>query len=142
MERDEKCRWGIMAGLVLFVLLFLIFAAPKIYPAELHGYFEFGKTLETQDAIAVLQLEVHHDIWRFENMLYGGWETWMKARLPLNAPYKDIYHIGYQVGYNALYTKIEHFCNHPVYSTYNHEWWYKNQRSGNALTTVSIGVKW
>jgi len=136
-----KADWITRGVLFIGILAFMIIIVPRIYPAELHGYFEFGKTLETNDAIAKLQLEVHHDIWRFENMIYGGWETWMKYGFR-SAPYKDIYFIGYQTTYEPLYLKIEHWCNHPVYSTYNHEWWAVNQRSGGALTTVSIGVKW
>ena len=137
-EIRERVIWVVV---VLGVLFFMLFAAKKIYPAELHGDFKFGKTLENEWAVAELQLELHHSIWRFDNVLYGGWETWMIYSFR-SKPFKDIYSIGYRVGYNRFYAEIEHFCNHPVYSTYNASWWEANRRSGNALTTVSIGVKW
>jgi len=126
---------------LLLVIFFMV--TPIItYGAEIHGYFEFSKTLETRDAIAKIELQIHSDIWRLHNELYGGWETWMKFGGLGNSPFKDIYWIGDKITYAPLYLKIEHFCNHPVYSTYNHEWWLKNQRSGNALTTIYIGIEW
>ena len=138
-------EWKILLICIIVAIFLMIFLIVTVYEgeaAELHGYFEFGKTLETTEAVAKLELQLHHDVWFFHNEVYGGWETWMKFGGLSDYPYKDIYFIGDRIRYKPFYIEIEHFCNHPVYSKYNHEWWRKNERSGNALTTVSIGVEW
>lgn len=138
-ELRERVVWVIV---VLCVLFFMLFAVKKIYPAELHGQVEMGKTLENDWAVMNVQLELHHSIWIFDNVYFGGWETWVIRNGIFNSPFKDIYNTGYRIGYKNFYVEIEHYCNHPVYSSYNAEWWNVNRRSGNSLSTVSIGVKW
>ena len=139
---NENREWAILLVVLFFVIFFMVFAITSLYPAEIHGFFRFGKTLENDWAVAELEMSFDHNIWRFENSLYGGWETWMVYGGKSSYPFKDIYHVGYRAVYKPIYVEIEHFCNHPVYSTYNADWWNVNQRSGNALTTVSIGVEW
>ena len=124
--------------LIILILLFL----PVSAIAETHGFFEFEKALENDYAKAEIQLELHHNIWRFENTLYGGWETWFVLHDLKGAPFCSIYHMGYQIMYKPFYLEIEHFCNHPVYSTYNRDWWGSNFRNSQKLTTVGIGIKW
>ena len=134
--------WQFVAICVVafWVLLFGYWQVAE--PAELHGYFKFGKTLETTEAVAKFELQLHSDIWRFHNELYGGTEVWMKLHNIHGEPFKDIYFIGDRIRYEPFYIEIEHYCNHPVYSSYNHEWWIENRKSKNGLTTVSIGVQW
>jgi hypothetical protein len=115
---------------------------PNLYPVELHGYVELGKAFENSWAVAKGQVELHHKVMGFDNMLYGSWETWMVYRGMTSSPFKDIYGIGYRISYDNIYLQYEHFCNHPVFSSYNAEWWVNNRRSGNALTTISVGVRW
>jgi len=128
-----------MLKIILVILMFVI-AVPGF--AEIHGFFEFGKALENDYAKAEIQLELHHNIWRFENTLYGGWETWFVLHDLKGAPFCSIYHMGYQIMYKPFYLEIEHFCNHPVYSTYNTDWWGSNFRNSQKLTTIGIGIKW
>ena len=133
-------QFAAICGIILAILLIGQWHVTR--GAELHGYFEFGKTLETTEAVAKFELQLHSDIWRFHNELYGGTEVWMKYGGISSYPFKDIYFLGDRIRFEPFYIEIEHFCNHPVYSKYNHEWWIRNKYSGNTLTTVSIGVYW
>ena len=141
----EGTEWKVLficLVLMIFLVIIMIVSVYTAEGAEIHGYLELGKAIENDWAVMEVQLELHHSIWIFDNICFGGWETWVIYGGKSNYPFKDIYNVGYRIGYKIFYAEIEHYCNHPVYSTYNADWWNVNQRSGNALTTVSIGVEW
>ena len=125
----------------LIIILILMFLPISAF-AEIHGFFEMGKTVENEWAKAEMELQYHFDIWKFHNQIYGGWETWFIFNELIGSPFRDIYHLGYKIEYKKLYAEIEHFCNHPVYSSYNIGWWYDNIKGQGRLTTISVGVNW
>lgn len=124
--------------LIIIILLFL----PVSAFAEIHGFFEVGKTLENEWTKAEIELQWWMGQGNFRNELYGGWQTWFVLGGFNNYPFKDIYFFGDRIHFRNWYFEVERFCNHPVYSRYNRDWWSENLSKQGYLTTFSIGIKW
>lgn len=117
-----------------WVLIFLLLSSPLI-AMDLHGEFQVGRDLSEPLAFTYLRLELPLSL----VTLYGSWRTWFEFDLPKAYPFRDIYEVGVEVIWRDLFFDLNHFCNHGVFSDET-DW--RNQKWGEAITTVSVGVRW
>lgn len=126
----------------LFILVF-ISTCLNTYAGEIHGNLEIGKETNVNRYYSQINLNYNFTLWRLKNRIYGGWETWFVVNDNLSGnPFRDIYTLGYKIQCGIFYGKFEHFCNHPVYSKYNENWFDENLETGGTFNTYTIGIEW
>lgn len=119
------------------ILLVLLLAASPLMAIDVHGEFQAGHSVEDTAAFTDIRLELV----QASVTLYGGIRTWYWLDLPGGRPFRNIYDIGARLSWDVLFLDVNHFCNHPVFSEMpRYEW--LNQKWGETITTVSVGVRW
>ena len=126
----------------MLIIILLVILLPISLYAEIHGVLEVGKAIENKWAYAEIELQWWVGKGSLKNELYGGWQTWFVFGGFNNYPFKDIYFFGDRIHFKNLYFEIERFCNHPVHSRYNKDWWGEIMSTQSYLTTISMGVQW
>ncbi len=124
-------------GMCTLSLLILLLSCTFCYSLDIHGEFQVGHDVESPNAFAYVYLEVTQT----PAMLYGSWRTWFELESLWGTPFRDIYELGLQLSWRSLFVDLNHFCNHPVWSRSNQSSWLDN-RWGQAITVLSIGMKW
>lgn len=120
-------------------VFFLMLSMP-LGALETHGEFRVGHDTESPNAFAYVRLEIT----QAPITLYGSWRTWFEYDLvpPLTGhPFRDIYEVGARLDWRNLFFDVNHFCNHAVYSAALADQWRSNVW-GEAITTISAGVRW
>ena len=119
-----------------WALLFLLVSA-RLFPVDIHGEFQVGSSVEEPVAFTYIRLEVIQS----PVTLYGSWRTWFELDLPSGYPFRDIYEAGLRIDWSNLFLDVNHFCNHPVWSQGDYSEWLNN-KWGETITTISVGVRW
>ena len=117
----------------------MLFLALSGFALDVGGEFRIGHDTGSPLAFTHILIELIQEPF----ILYGGWRTWMEfsSLFDYKYPFRDIYEIGIKVGWENWFVDLNHFCNHPVWVKQLNEEWLDNMW-GEALTTVSIGVRW
>lgn len=124
------------------LIIILIFSSVSVYAGEMHGNFEVGAENTKGWFFVNLNLEYVFSLSVLENYVYGGNQIWFIFDKGHGFPIRDIYTIGYKAMYRQFYGRIEHSCNHPVYSINNEQWWNENRQIFGNITTFSLGIEW
>ncbi len=119
-----------------WIWILLLLTSP-LGALETHGEFRVGHDVDSLNAFTYVRIELV----QAPMTLYGSWRTWFEFDFPTGHPFRDIYTVGLRLDWRNLFLDVNHFCNHPVYSVALADRWQSNVWS-EAITTVSIGVRW
>ena len=132
---------------IIIVLMFIIckpvFAGFGV-KAEIGNMLPWGTTQYYENISQYKQM--YSDVCLFydfsyglQHRIYSGFRClWIRGNNNINSPYREIYTTGYKGQYGNVYIRLEHFCNHAVYS--GAKYWESNMW-GEQMTTISIGVE-
>jgi len=147
-EKMNKARWCIYVVVGLVVLLIASRVCGDVVPwVQVDVGMTWGKRFEWDgpaDPGLLVEMEggirVNVGRWSFDPYL-----GYLSMSQSFNRPFEDKYTVGGRIHYGPVWIRLEHFCIHPVVSSY--EWdhsgtTYKQSRGRQEnRTSITIGTK-
>lgn len=143
---------GIMKKICTCLLILALSGSAYALKITVSGEVELGTDVESYNTFLDVDLGFNFYFWKCHNYTYVGSRTWFVADWQglSGYPYREIYYYGNRFYVAGFFIDVQHFCNHPVYSTSIHskevswnnpndDWW--SNVWGDTITTISIGYK-
>lgn len=124
-------------NLVITIIILVLLTPSILFAGEIHGSFELGSLIIHRKAFSKIDISYNFNIWKFENQIYGGWETGFilpQYGIIMEKILYDIYLIGLKTKVKNIYFKAEHECKHMEDD--------KKWRDNYSKTILVIGIEW
>jgi len=137
------------------IIVSILLLSLNLYAGPYAG-IEYGVVTENTDFHFVeTKLGWRHTLFNVTGDLYGNYRTYMEYNsIVSNAPFEEIYTIGFKLSFKGFFARYEHYCSHPVIYRANESYrrdgepYYEYKITPDmwlgSLTTVSAGyeIEW